>query len=63
MSGRMSVSSEFGSGSTFGFAVPLTQDKNQETPVYDTTIVSNKRVLIVDDIQINREIMPSCGRF
>ena len=57
MSGRMSVSSEFGSGSTFGFAVPLTQDKNQETPVYDTTIVSNKRVLIVDDIQINREIM------
>ncbi len=57
MNGRMAVNSTFGSGSTFSFTVPLSQDINQEAPAYDTTIVSGKRVLIVDDIQVNRQIM------
>jgi len=57
MNGRMHVSSTFGSGSTFSFTVPLSQERNQQAPAYDTSVVSGKRVLIVDDIHVNRQIM------
>lgn len=57
MNGRMSASSIYGEGSTFGFTLPLAQHASQETPAFDKTIVAGKRVLIVDDIQINRQIL------
>ena len=57
MNGRMSVESKFGEGSTFGFIVPLAQDDQQDTKSTCETILSGKRVLIVDDIAVNRQLL------
>ncbi len=57
MNGRISVKSVFGEGSTFGFVVPLEPDKTHETPTVNTAKLIGKRVLIVDDIEINRTIL------
>ncbi len=56
MGGRMRVRSKLGEGSTFGFRVPLPVDKHAKHEAFDTSLVENKRVLIVDDIRINRDL-------
>ncbi len=56
MGGRMSVRSTLGEGSTFGFRVPLPLDANAKEEAYDLTLIGGKRVLIVDDIEINRNL-------
>lgn len=57
MNGRMNVSSTFGVGSSFGFTVPLAQAESREAPAYDSAIMTGKRVLIVDDIDVNRRVL------
>lgn len=57
MNGRMNVKSVFGEGSTFEFCVPLTQDVSREIPAFDTSDAAGKRVLIIDDIAVNRKIL------
>ena len=57
MNGRMSVDSKFGEGSTFGFIVPLAQDRAQKPEKFNTTVLDGKRVLIVDDIAVNRQLL------
>ena len=57
MNGRMSVASIFGKGSTFGFSVPLKLDETQVAPPFDTAVLAGKRVLIIDDIEINRNLL------
>jgi len=56
MGGRMRVNSTFGEGSSFGFRIPLPIDKDAKTEAFDSTLVKGRRVLIVDDIQINRNL-------
>lgn len=57
MGGRMQVHSTFGEGSTFAFGVPLEEDISRDAVVYETDVVAGKRVLIVDDIAVNRQIL------
>jgi signal transduction histidine kinase/CheY-like chemotaxis protein len=57
MNGRMTVRSELGKGSTFTMHVPMPIDKNAVEKVYDTSILSGKRALIIDDIQINQQLL------
>ena len=57
MGGRMRVHSVFGEGSTFAFGVPLEEDISRDAVVYQSDIVAGKRVLIVDDIAVNRQIL------
>ena len=56
MGGRMRVKSTLGEGSSFGFRVPLPVDKDAKTEAFDSSLVKGRRVLIVDDIQINRTL-------
>lgn len=56
MGGRMQVKSKLGEGSTFGFRVPLPIDGNAKSEAFDTALVKDKRVLIVDDIKVNRDL-------
>ncbi|MEY4593497.1 MAG: hypothetical protein RIR18_2392 [Pseudomonadota bacterium] len=58
MDGRMWVDSELGDGSTFHFIVCLKVDPNHThiEPV-GTEYLKNKRVLVVDDIETNRQIL------
>lgn len=56
MGGRMRVHSELGKGSSFGFRVPLPLDKEAKPEAFDSSLVTGRRVLIVDDIQINRDL-------
>ena len=56
MGGRMRVNSKLGEGSSFGFRVPLPIDNNAKSEAFDSTLVKGRRVLIVDDIQINRDL-------
>lgn len=56
MGGRMQVRSKLGEGSSFGFKVPLPIDKNATAEAFDSSLVADKRVLIVDDISVNRDL-------
>jgi len=56
MGGRMRVQSTLGEGSSFGFRVPLPIDKDAKTESFDSSLVKGRRVLIVDDIEINRNL-------
>lgn len=56
MGGRMQVQSTLGEGSKFGFKVPLPIDKNATVEAFDSSLVAGKRVLIVDDISVNRDL-------
>ena len=56
MGGRMRVESKLGEGSNFGFRVPLPIDNNAKSEAFDSTLVKGRRALIVDDIQINRDL-------
>ncbi len=57
MGGHLSVSSVFGSGSTFSFTVPIPIDTAADRKPKDTTNLNGLRALIVDDIDINRNIL------
>jgi len=52
----MRVESELGEGSSFGFRVPLPMDHNAKEEEFDSALVVGKRVLIVDDVDINRNL-------
>jgi len=56
MGGRMRVNSTLGEGSSFGFRVPLPIDRDAKAEAFDSTLVNGRRVLIVDDIKINRDL-------
>ena len=56
MGGRMRVESELGKGSSFGFRIPLPVDQNAKAEAFDSASVVGKRVLIVDDIETNRNL-------
>ena len=56
MGGRMRVDSTLGEGSSFGFRVPLPIDNHAKFEAFDSALVEGRRVLIVDDIQINRDL-------
>ena len=57
MGGRMNAQSELGKGSTFRARFPLEIDSNAILETYDTTVLQDKRVLIVDDIKVNQHIL------
>ena len=57
MGGRMSAQSELGKGSTFRARFPLQIDTNAIVETYDNTVLKDKHVLIVDDIQVNQQIL------
>ena len=56
MGGKMHVESTLGQGSTFGFRVPLPIDHDAKPEAFDSDLVYGKRVLIVDDISVNRDV-------
>ena len=56
MGGRMRVDSKLGEGSSFGFRVPLPIDRDAKPEAYDSSLVKGRRVLIVDDIDVNRQL-------
>jgi PAS domain S-box-containing protein len=56
MGGRMSVDSDVGKGSTFRFTVVLGVDAARVTPP-ETEQLAGKRVLVVDDNAVSREIL------
>jgi len=56
MGGRMRVESTLGEGSSFGFRIPLPIDRDAKAEAFDSTLVKGRRVLIVDDIRINRDL-------
>jgi len=57
MNGRIKVDSAVGQGSTFSINIPLPIDKNAVKPAFDTQALKGKRVLIVDDIEINCNVL------
>lgn len=56
MGGHMRVESKLGEGSSFGFRVPLPIDHNAKAEAFDSDLMKDKRVLIVDDISVNRDL-------
>ena len=57
MNGRIKVESEFGKGAKFSIQVPLPVDFSAKPVAYDTRVLAGKRVLIVDDIEINCSVL------
>jgi len=57
MGGRIKARSVFGKGSTFAFSIPLQIDQNATRPILTFESLSGKRVLIVDDIDVNRHLL------
>ena len=57
MGGRISARSELGKGSTFTINLPMKIDENAAETVYDTSVLSGKRALIIDDIDVNRQLI------
>lgn len=57
MNGRIKVESELGKGSKFSIQVPLRVDNSAKTVAYDTSVLDGKRVLVIDDIDINCNVL------
>ena len=57
MKGRIGVTSNVGRGSTFWFEVELLARENADIASQATFEANGRRVLIVDDIEVNRQIL------
>ena len=57
MDGRLTVRSELGKGSSFTVHIPMQIDENAVAKRYDTTVLQGKRALIIDDIDVNRQVL------
>ena len=57
MGGRITVESTLGQGSNFNFKIPLPVDTNASSREFNTKSLSQKRALIIDDIETNRLVL------
>ena len=57
MGGRITVESTLGQGSNFNFKIPLPVDTNASSRDFNTKSLSQKRALIIDDIETNRLVL------
>ena len=57
MGGKINVTSEEGKGSTFSFTVALKQGEDKKSPTVSHADITSKRVLVVDDNAVNREVL------
>jgi PAS domain S-box-containing protein len=57
MGGTIGVESQVGDGSTFAFALPLRLDERAEAAPAPAGVLAGRRVLIVDDSEVNRRIV------